>query len=119
MLFRSEQLLGLNFKDVFGQSVDFSIAGLEKLFDSNSLLGDEIYSFIADLLNIDLYVMRITNKDLYPHASTFKPGTPKRSIIICGNGYHFETIGLIKGKLYQTFFEPDDEFIKKIREFSK
>jgi SAM-dependent methyltransferase len=115
----AQQLSGVDFKDVFGQKVDFSIAGLEKLFNSNANLGDEIYSFIADLLNIDLYVMRITNKDLYPHANTHKSGVPRRSIVVCGNGYHFETVALIKNKLYQTFFESDDPFIKKIREFSK
>ena len=111
----AEQLLGLKFEDVFGQKVDFSIEGLEKRFDSSDYLGDEVYSYVADLLNINVYVMRLTSKDLYPHLNT---GEGKKSIIISGNGYHFETIGVERNGLYQTFFESDDPLILKIRSFS-
>ena len=111
----AEQLQGLDFEDVFDQKVDFSIDGLEKLFDSNDYLGDEIYSYIADILDVNIYVMRLTSKDLYVHLDT---GPGKKSIVISGNGYHFETIGVERNELYQTFFEPDDPFILKIRSFS-
>ena len=113
-----QQLLGVNFQDVFKQKVDFSIEGLKNLFFSTCHLGDELYSFVAELLDIDLYVMRITNLDLYPHLNTHEPGIDKRSIVISGDGLHFETIGIIRNNLCQTFFEPNDPFILKIREFS-
>ena len=113
-----QQLLGVNFQDVFKQKLDFSIEGLKNLFISTCHLGDELYSFVAELLDIDLYVMRITNLDLYPHLNTHEIGNDKRSVVICGNGFHFETIGIIRNNLCQTFFEPDDPFILKIREFS-
>lgn len=114
----AEQLLGVDFQNVFGQKVDFSIQGLEKLFKSSENLGDEMYAFIAELLDIELYVMRITNKDLYVHLNTHVEGVAKKSVVVSGDNTHFETIGLIKGNLYQTFFEPDDPFILKIRSFS-
>ena len=113
-----QQLLGVNFEDIFKQKVDFSIEGLQSLFNSSNFLGDEMYSFVAELLGIDLYVMRITNLDLYPHLNTHEPGADKRSVVISGDGKHFETIGIIRDNLCQTFFEPNDPFILKIREFS-
>jgi hypothetical protein len=113
-----QQLLGVNFQDVFKQKLDFSIEGLQKLFNSTCFLGDELYSFVAELLDIDLYVMRITNRDLYPHLNTHEPGIDRRTVAIVGNGRHFETIGIIRNDLCQTFFEPNDPFILKIREFS-
>ena len=113
-----QQLLGVNFEDIFKQKVDFSVEGLKNLFNSNAFLGDELYSFVAELLGIDLYVMRITNLDLYPHINTHEPGIDNRSIVISGDGRHFETIGIIRDNLCQTFFEPNDPFILKIREFS-
>ena len=113
-----EQLAGLEFKDVFEQEVDFSLEGLTKLFDSDNYLGDEIYSYVADLLNIDIYVMRITDQDLFIHLNTHLPGRERKSLVISGNGYHFETIGIERNNLYQTFFLPNDPFIQKIRSFS-
>ena len=113
-----QQLLGVSFEDVFKQKVDFSIEGLQRLFNSTCFLGDELYKFVAELLDIDLYVMRITNLDLYPHLNTHDPGIDKRSVVICGNNVHFETIGIIRNELCQTFFEPNDPFILKIRSFS-
>ena len=77
-----------------------------------------MYSYISDLLNIDIYIMRVTDKDLYLHLGTNQPGKERRSIIIAGNGYHFETIGIFNGNLIQTFFEPNNEFVQKIRSFS-
>ncbi len=113
-----QQLLGVDFSDIFKQKVDFSIAGLQKLFNSNNFLGDELYSFVAELLDIDLYVMRITNEDLYPHLNTHQEGFNKRSVCICGNNLHFETIGVLREGLVHTFFESGDPFILKIRSFS-
>jgi hypothetical protein len=111
----AEQLLGLKFEDVYGQNVDFSLKGLQKLFNSSANLGDEMYSYISDLLNIDIYIMRLTNKDLYLHVHTSKPGRDRRSVVIAGSNCHYETIGIFRGDLIQTFFEANDPFIVKIR----
>jgi hypothetical protein len=113
-----QQLLGIDFKDVFEQKVDFSLEGLQKHIDSKNYLGDEIYSIASELIGIDVYIMRITEEDLYVHLNTHREGINKRSVVISGNGEHFETIGLERNGLYQTFFESDDPFILKIRSFS-
>jgi SAM-dependent methyltransferase len=113
-----QQLLGIDFKDIFDQKVDFSLKGLEKHIDSTAYLGDEIYSFAAEVLGLDIYIMRLTDKDLYVHLNTHIKGKNKRSVVISGNGYHFESIGIERNGLYQTFFDADDPFIIKIRSFS-
>ena len=113
-----QQLLGVDFSKIFKQKVDFSISGLQKLFNSTCFLGDELYSFVAELLDIDLYVLRITNQDLYPHLNTHMEGINKRSVCISGDNIHFETIGILREGLVQTFFEPNDPFILKILSFS-
>ena len=114
---REQQLAGVDFEAVFGQKIDFSLPGVQKLLSSSEYLGDEMYNFAAESLGIDIYVLRL-EEDLKVHLDTYKsPG--KRSVVIVGKNCHFEVIGLEKDGLYQTFFSPDHPFILKIRSFSK
>jgi SAM-dependent methyltransferase len=110
-----QQQQGLSFNDVFDQPVDFTLEGLRELFDSDMYLGDEIYSYLADLLGLDIYVMRLENGILKRHSDTKKEGENKKSVVISGNGYHFETIAVMRNSLYQTLFLPDDPFITGIQ----
>ena len=105
-----QQEQGLSFTDVFDQPVDFTLEGLQKLFDSDMYLGDEIYGYLADLLNLDIYVMRLEGGELKRHLDT-RGDVPRKSVVISGNGYHFETVGVMRNGLYQTLFLPDDPFI--------
>lgn len=110
-----QQKLGVDFKDVFDYPIDFSLEGLYKLFNSSSYLGDEVYQYASDLLGIDIYIMRLTTKDLYLHSNTYKKDNLRPSVVISGNGNHFETIGIERDGLFQTFYTPDDPFLTKIR----
>lgn len=110
-----QQRQGLSFTDVFDQPVDFTLKGLQKLFKSDMYLGDEIYSYLSDLLGIDVYVMRLEGGELKRHLDTRREGKPARkSVVISGNGYHFETVAVLRNGLYQTLFLPDDDFIVNI-----
>lgn len=91
--------------------IDYTIAGLQRLFNSNSYLGDEVYSFVSDALGVDIYVLRATRNDLFPHLHTRKPGINRNAIVIIGNTYHYEVLAIDDGKYFQTVFPPNDPFI--------
>lgn len=110
-----QQLLGIDFGKVFGQSLDFSPEGLQKLFNSTSFLGDEVYKYASDMLGVDIYIMRLTNKDLYVHLNTVSKNLNRKAVVISGNGRHFETVGVQRGDLFQTVFRHNDPFIQAIK----
>jgi SAM-dependent methyltransferase len=91
--------------------VDYSLAGLQRLFNSTSQLGDEVYTFVADALNMDIYVLRATQTDLYPHYHTRRPGILRNGIVIIGNMYHYEVLAINTNTGFQTVFPPDDPFL--------
>lgn len=91
--------------------IDYSISGLQRLFNSASYLGDEVYAFVSDALNVDIYVLRATKQDLYPHINTKIQGINRNGIVIVGNTYHYEVLAVDNGELFQTVFPPDDKFI--------
>jgi len=114
-----QQLMGIDFGQVFGQAVDFSLQGLQKLFNSTSYLGDEVYQYASDMLGIDIYIMRLTNKDLYVHLNTASKNLNRKAVVISGNGHHFETVGVERNGLFQTVFDQNDPFIQAIKGFVK
>ena len=115
MALYEQQLLGHVFEDDFGQIIDFSLNGLQRLFNSTSYLGDEVYQYASDMLGIDIYIMRLTNKDLYVHLNTAKPDLVRKVVVISGNGNHYETIGVERNGLFQTTFDQNDPFILAIK----
>ena len=109
---------------------DYSFKGIKALFNSTTYLGDASYQYISDLLNIDIYVLRATARDLFPHLSTEredKKDFPRWAVVIVGNEFHYEPVGIVveenaKGKIekrIQTAFLPDHPFIKSIRGLRK
>ena len=111
-----QQELGVDFTSVFGYPVDFSLNGLQRLFNSNEYLGNEVYQYAADMLNVDVYITRLTSTDLYVHQNTDRPGSNRRVVVISGNGNHYETIGLLRDQLFQTYFDRNDPFIVALRQ---
>jgi len=91
--------------------VDYSLAGLQRLFNSTSQLGDEVYTFVSDVFNIDIYVLRATRNDLYPHYHTRRPGMLRNGVVIIGNMYHYEVLAVNKEDGLQTVFPPGDPFL--------
>ena len=107
----------INDEDLVRQlRVDYSLAGLQRLFNSTSQLGDEVYSYVADALNIDIYVLRATQGDLYPHYHTRRPGINRNGIVIIGNMYHYEVLAVNTDQGFQTVFSPGDPFLEAMTE---
>jgi len=111
-----QQKLGLVLDDGFGYYLDFSLEGLQQLFNSTRYLGDEVYQYASDILGIDIYVMRLTNKNLYVHLNTSKRNIERKAVVISGNGSHYETVGVERNDMFQTVFDSNDPFILAIKE---
>jgi hypothetical protein len=94
--------------------IDYSIHGLERLFNSFKELGDEVYGFVSDVLNVDIYVLRATPDDLYPHVSTKEVGVVRNAVVIIGNKYHYEVLAVDTENGLQTLFSPDDPFVQTL-----
>lgn len=96
--------------------VDYSPTGLAALFNSQAYLGDEVYSFVALILELDIYVVRGTTLTIHPHFSTSRVDRRLPSIVIMGATEHYETVGILHPSLgIQTLFDPDDPFIIALR----
>lgn len=97
-------------------NLDYSMNGLQRLFNSTVQLGDEVYSYIADVLGVDIYILRATTEDLYPHLHTHRPGRDRPIVVIVGNTYHYELVALDTVNGFQTVFMPGDPFIAILTE---
>jgi hypothetical protein len=91
--------------------VDYSLSGLQRLLNSTNYLGDEIYTYISEILNIDIYILRATNTDLYPHINTHQPDVNRNAIIIVGNTEHYEVVALDTPTGFQTIFPVGDPLL--------
>ena len=109
--------MGIQLTDDFGHRIDYSLRGLESLLASESFIGDEIYSFVSSMLGVNVFILRATNTDLHIHSNTFDPKNPPRwSVIIVGNGVHYETLGVDRNGMIQTVFPPDDPILRLLKQ---
>lgn len=95
-------------------NLDYSLNGLQRLFNSTVQLGDEVYSYVSDVLDIDIYILRATTQDLYPHLHTRRPGRLRNGVVIVGNSYHYEVLAIDTTNGLQTVFLPADPFIESL-----
>ena len=94
--------------------VNYSLAGMEQLFNSTEYLGDEMYTFVGDMFDIDIIIFRVTTADLHLHEHTLTKDSKRNIICIVGTGCHYEVIGINKPEGFQTIFKIDDPFAQKI-----
>lgn len=99
-------------KDPWGEPLDYSLEGMYNLLNSSRDVGDEVYSYVSEIIGVGVYVVRGTIKDVFTHISV---GENTPSVIIMGNGRHYETIGVMRNGLLQTLFDSEDPFIKAIK----
>lgn len=92
--------------------LDFSSNGLMYFLNSYQFLGDEVYAFIAEIFGINVYILRATKDDLFPHLTTKTLGDKKKSAVIVGNTQHYEVLAIDKPEGFQTLFDADDDFIR-------
>lgn len=96
---------------------DFSSATISRLLDSSEFLGDEVFSLIAEMLLVNIHVVRATTDDIFKHASYMVQKDPGSyyNVVITGDGMHFETIGIKTSDGYiQTAFASNDPFVSAI-----
>ncbi len=96
--------------------VDFTLKGLQALLNSDMDIGDEIYQYVSEMLGVDVYVLRGTRNDLWPHLNTSRQGQMKASVVIMGNMNHYEVIGLSTNEGFQTLFISDHPFLVALRQ---
>jgi hypothetical protein len=93
---------------------DFSLKGIQNLLNSDEYLGEEVYALIGQILKINIYIMRCTTVDVYKHTSFIYAKKPQWSVVIHGDGIHYETLGIKTSKGIQTAFQASDPFLKAI-----
>jgi len=98
--------------DDLGNNVDYSLRGMQRLFDSDRDVGDEVFGFVSDMLGLDIYVVQLNSDDIRPHISIVKD---RPAVVIGGNGHHYETIGVLHGDVIQTVFWPSDPLIAVLK----
>lgn len=98
---------------VVDEIVDYGLSGLQRMFNSSYYLGNEVYGFVTELLNVNLCILQATTKDLINHSyDQHDPSWP--TVIIIGNTAHYEVIGLQTSTGVQTVFPPDSQVVQKL-----
>jgi len=108
--------LGQSYKSNQGREAieDFSEQGIYKLLRSSSFLGDEVYALIGQVLGVNIYIVRCTNKDIYKHTEFIYNKRKQISVVIHGDGTHYETLGISTENGIQTCFYEKDPFIEAL-----
>ena len=99
--------------------IDYSLAGLQRLFNSSSWVGDEAYAYVGESLNINLYVLKARVNYLQPLYRPDNPDPSRPSVVVTGNDRHFEVIGILIPTGLQTVFTTDHPFISAIRRLAR
>lgn len=103
------------FQDLLLSGVDYSLQGLQRLFNSKSFLGNEVYDFVADVFDTDVFVLQITKEDVYVNFHTSVPGRNRKCVVIVGNMRHYEVLAVNKAEGLQTSFAWNDPFILEVK----
>lgn len=91
---------------VAGMDDYYTLNGLRRLLMSTNDVGDEVYSYVAEVCNVDVYVVRGTVKDLYRHTTTASKNINRKCVVIMGQGSHYELIAAQIEGGFQTSFDP-------------
>ena len=97
---------------------EYSLERMEKELDSNSPISNIYNEFISNQLDIDLYILDGIKRDVYMTGTDDKLLYKNRkSIVILYLPGHYELVGIMRENNYlETYFDPQDPFILRIRE---
>jgi len=95
-------------------NVDYSLQGLQYLFNSSYTLGDEVYSYIGEILKINIFILLANEDNLEPIYTNFSFSSTNKCVVIIGNTCHYEVLALNNDNGLQTVFSPNHPFIKEI-----
>jgi len=96
--------------------IDYSLSGIQHLFNSRRALGDEIYPVIADLINFDIFIFRFhpDQPGLIKHEDTRVAGVYRPCLLILHLSHHYELLGRQTEDGIQTIFTSNDPFLRRL-----
>ena len=95
---------------------EFSLEGLRDRLRRPVSIGKELFEFISNQLNKDIYILSAEEEDVYFAADDLSLLYKFReSIVLLALKNHYETIGVIEAGKAVTLFQPSHPFIKEIR----
>ena len=97
--------------------IDYSLEGLQNFFNSKEYIPDELYQYISDILEVDIYVLQYTKQGLQFHLTTAREDSTRYAVVIVGSKIHYELIVIRKEDgLFQSVFRFDDPLIYNIQD---
>jgi SAM-dependent methyltransferase len=93
-------------------NIDYSVAGLQGLLNSNQWLGEETYDYFADIIGVDIFVLLGSLNDLRVFYTTARVDKERPIVAIMGNKFHYETVGLQIDGAIQTVFPRNHPFVQ-------
>lgn len=101
-------------KDRSKSGLPVSLSDMVEGLRSNNPVGYIYHELISDILSLDIYILNYEKKDIYMIDSDFYY-KDRKSIVILYIPGHFEVVGVMRSNELKTYFEPQDDFIRKIR----
>ena len=105
--------------DLIYNGIDFSRLGLSYLLNSIHTIGDELYSYISDVFNVNIYIIRATEDELHPHLIAINPNFNRQNVLILANGSHYEVIGTQDNDQIKTLFDSDSPVMNSVNQLFK
>jgi hypothetical protein len=98
----------------FSESVpEFNIKHMQSQLDSHNSIGYGYIEFIGNCLNLDIYILEATRKDIYnTDELPFTIKGNRNSIVLYYVDGHYELVGIKKEAGFVTYFSPSHTFIK-------
>ena len=96
----------------------YSLESMQKELMSSHPVDTVYLEFISDILDKDIYLLYLPDKDVYMIPDQFDLLYKGRdSIVLLGMPGHYDLVGLqASDGTIKTFFTPDNQFIRSIRE---
>lgn len=104
-----------------GDRVDYGLWGMQWYLNSAADIDDTLFAYVAQALNIDIFVLRANRQDVFPYSyNTRLLGSTRDVVVIVGNTVHYELVGVQRPDgLLQTLFHHDDPFVTAMLSMSK
>mgnify|MGYP003387501436 CR=1 FL=1 len=95
---------------------EYTMENMQRQLMSNEPVDNVYNEYISNILKIDLYIMDGENKKVMVLGDDSDILYRNRnSVVLIYRPGHYNLVGIDKGEEVQTFFLPDNEFIKSIR----
>jgi hypothetical protein len=97
---------------------EYSLSSLQELFRSSAPLGQEAFEIITKILNVDVYLLDLSRKDVYMMSGRDLLYKKRKSVIIVYSAGHYEAVGVYSAKnnCIATLFDPNFELIVLLRQ---